>query len=133
MTRSPHDNATPPTGFSRVLAFLVAVVFALAFGGGGLWAGLLPLADNLRMAWQVRDWQPVPATVLSGHLASKPGKSGPSLSVLAEYEYVYAGTRYRGERVGLDTWSKADNIGHWHNEWHGRLEHARNNDEPIQA
>jgi hypothetical protein len=133
MTRSPPDNATPPTGFSRVLAFLVAVVFALAFGGGGLWAGLLPLADNLRMAWQVRDWQPVPATVLSGRLASKPGKSGPSLSVLAEYEYVYAGTRYRGERVGLDTWSKADNIGHWHNEWHGRLEHARNSGEPIQA
>lgn len=131
-----HDSAAKdqsPSWASRVLAIVMGSLFALAFGGGGLYAGLLPLGHNLVMAWQVRDWQPVPAAVLAAQLDSKPGKGRSSHAVQAEYEYQYAGTTHRGHRVGLDTWSQADNIGSWQSDWHGRLLRAQNSGEPITA
>ena len=64
------DPAAKPGLLARALTVLVGGLFALSFGGVGLYMGLLPIVHNLAQAWQVRTWQPVPATVISTSLDS---------------------------------------------------------------
>ena len=49
---------------ARLVTLLFSAVFALAFGGGGLYFGVLPLARTMSAAWEVRSWQVVAAEVL---------------------------------------------------------------------
>ena len=116
----------------RVGALAFSAVFAVAFGLGGYFAGLRPLGQTLWTAWQVRQWQPVPAQVLSAELEQRRDSEGSvTYALKARYQYAFGGQRHEGTRVGLDAQGGADNIGDWHSQWHGRLQQAQARNEPV--
>jgi hypothetical protein len=119
---------------ARFAVMLFSGLFMLGFGGGGLYVGLIPILDNLRMAWVVRDWQPVSAQVIDARLDEQRGSKGSRVYVLkARYGYRVGGRDYEATRVGLDNWAGADNIGDWHEDWHHRLSDARSREQPVAA
>lgn len=118
----------------RLFAVLFSAIFAVAFGGFGIGMGLWPLLQNASAAWQVRQWQPVPATVLHTQLDRRRDSEGAVMhEVRASYRYVVAGQPHVGHQVGLDERLRADNIGDWHEQWHRRLLDAQARGEPITA
>lgn len=116
---------------ARLGTLLFSAVFALAFGGGGLYFGVLPLARTMSAAWEVRSWQAVPAEVLSSQLTSNQGSDSTTYAVQARYRYTAAGRTHESSRVGLDPAAGSDNIGDWHQQWHARLSSARDRGQPV--
>lgn len=111
---------------SRTGALLFCALFAIGFGAGGYFAGLQPLGRTLLAAWQVRHWQPVPATVLQAELREqRHSEGGLTYAVHARYRYAWGPRTYEGDRVGLEAAGGADNVGDWHRQWHGRLLRAQ--------
>eukprot|EP01034_Spumella_vulgaris_P001439 gene1439-1902_t len=118
----------------RGVLLVFCAIFAVAFGAGGYWAGLRPLAETALAAWTVRDWQPVRAQVLDVQLKQHPGsEGGTTYQVQARYRYTVAGQAYEGQRVGLDLRPGADNVGDWQAQWHRTLRQAQERGEPITA
>lgn len=118
----------------RGVLLVFCAIFAVAFGVGGYWAGLRPLAETALAAWTVRDWQPVPAQVLDVQLKRHPGsEGGTTYQVQARYRYTLEGQTYEGQRVGLDVHPGADNVGDWQAQWHRTLRQALERGEPITA
>ncbi len=115
----------------RLGMLLFSALFAAAFGLGGYFAGLQPLAQTLRAALEVRSWQPVAAQVLGTELKRHTSSDGTTYRVHARYRYEFAGRQYEGTRVGLDPQAAADNIGDWHQHWHGLLQSAQSRGQPI--
>ena len=115
----------------RLGMLLFSGLFAAAFGLGGYFAGLQPLAQTLQAALQVRSWQPVAAQVLGTELKRHTSSDGTTYRVHARYRYEFAGRQYEGTRVGLDPEAGADNIGDWHQHWHGLLQSAQSRGQPI--
>ncbi|WP_422845985.1 ankyrin repeat domain-containing protein [Acidovorax sp. M2(2025)] len=116
----------------RAGALLFSAVFAIAFGLGGYFAGLQPLGHTLLAAWQVRSWQPVPGQVLDTELLRHSGsKGGSTYDVRAHYRYEFGGRALEGRRVGLERVGGADNIGDWHQQWHRRLQQAREQGQSV--
>ena len=60
----------------RGVSLVFCAIFAVAFGVGGYWAGLRPLAETALAAWTVRPWQPVPAQVLDAQLKKHTSSEG---------------------------------------------------------
>jgi len=117
-------------GRAGALAF--SAVFAIAFGLGGYFVGLKPLGQTLWTAWQVRQWQPVPAQVLSAELRQQQGSEGGTMyEVIARYRYQFAGVSHDGTQVGLQARGSADNVGDWHLQWHRQLQQAQTSQQPI--
>jgi hypothetical protein len=112
---------------------LFGAVFALAFGGGGLYLGLLPLVRTAHSAWEVTSWQAVPAEVLSSKLVSNRSSDGTTHMVQARYRYTAGGRTHESTRVGLDPTPGSDNIGNWHQQWHARLSKAREGGQMVTA
>lgn len=118
---------------SRLAVMLFSLPFMLGFGAGGLFGGVLPLLDTARMAWTVRDWQPVSAQVLETRLDTHRGSKGSiTYAVFARYAYRVNGRDHEATRVGLSQWG-SDNIGDWHERWHRLLEQARASEQPVGA
>lgn len=118
----------------RGVLLVFCAIFAVAFGAGGYWAGLQPLAETALAAWTVRQWQPVPAQVLDVQLKQHPGSEGDTTyQVQARYRYTVAGQAYEGQRVGLDLRSGSDNVGDWQAQWHRTLRQAQERGEPVTA
>ena len=118
----------------RGVLLVFCAIFAVAFGAGGYWAGLRPLAETASAAWAVRQWQPVPAQVLDVQLKQHPGsEGGTTYQVQARYRYTVAGQAYEGQRVGLDLRPGADNVGDWQAQWHRTLRQAQERGEPVTA
>lgn len=116
----------------RAGALLFSAIFALAFGLGGYFAGLRPLAHTLHAAWQVRSWHTVPAEVLSAEIREHhDSDGGTTYELQARYRYEVAGARYEGGQVGLDARGGADNVSDWPQVWHRRLQEARSRNQPI--
>ena len=115
----------------RLGMLLFSGLFAVAFGLGGYFAGLQPLAQTLRAALQVRSWQPVAAQVLGTELKRHTSSDSTTYRVHARYRYEFAGRQYEGTRVGLDPGAGADNIGDWHQHWHGLLQSAQSRGQSI--
>lgn len=115
----------------RLGMLLFSGLFAAAFGLGGYFAGLQPLAQTLRAALEVRSWHPVAAQVLGTELKRHTSSDGTTYRVHARYRYEFAGRQYEGTRVGLDPEAGADNIGDWHQHWHGLLQSAQSRGQPI--
>jgi Protein of unknown function (DUF3592) len=128
-------NAPQRPGWAmRLAAMLFSGLFMLAFGGGGLFFGVLPLLDTARQAWLVRTWVPVSAQVLEVQLDTHRGsKGGSTYLVKARYAYRYGGRDFEATRIGLDTWIGADNVGDWHQRWHHNLTDARAREQPVAA
>lgn len=116
---------------ARLGTLLFSAVFALAFGGGGLYFGVLPLARTMSAAWEVRSWQAVPAEVLSSQLISNQGSDSTTYAVQTRYRYTAGGRTHESSRVGLDPAAGSDNIGDWHQQWHARLSSARDRGQPV--
>lgn len=115
----------------RLGMLLFSGLFAAAFGLGGYFAGIQPLAQTLRAALEVRSWQPVAAQVLGTELKRHTSSDGTTYRVHARYRYEFAGRQYEGTRVGLDPEAGADNIGDWHQHWHGLLQSAQSRGQAI--
>ncbi len=116
-----------------VLLFFCAI-FAVAFGAGGYWAGLKPLAETAMAAWSIRQWQPVSAQVLEVQLQKHTSSEGSvTYEVQTRYRYTMAGQSYEGQRVGLDPRGGADNLGDWQAQWHRTLRQAQDRGEPVTA
>lgn len=127
-------TAERPGWPARIGAMLFSGVFMLAFGGGGVFFGLLPLLDTVRQAWVVRNWVPVSAQVLDTQLEQRRGsKGGVTYLVKARYGYRFQGRDFEASRVGLETRPGADNIGDWHEHWHSLLTDARSRELPVAA
>jgi hypothetical protein len=105
---------------SRITLLIFSAVFALAFGLGGVVAGVKPMANLLQDAWKARTYVAIPAQVLEVNL-TRGGKS--SLAVEARYRYELNGKTYESNRVGLHG-GNADNIGDWQTQWHRKLLNA---------
>lgn len=127
------DSGRPGWG-TRLFVALIGGFFGLAFGGVGLAVGVWPLLHTARMAWQVQDWQPVSAQVLSADLATSRGsKGGTTYAARVRYAYRYGGQDFESTRIGLDPGEAYDNIGDWHHDWVARLNDARTREQPVAA
>lgn len=126
----PHP---PRRTASRIATLLFSALFALAFGGGGLYFGLIPLTRTLHAAWEVTSWQTVPAQVLSSNLQVLSDSDSTTYRARTRYRYEIGGRTYESERLGLDPQGMADNIGHWHRDWSDRLSAARDSGRPLTA
>ena len=123
-----------PGWAARLATMLFSGVFMLAFGGVGLFFGLLPLLDTARQSWQVRNWVPVSAHVQDVQLETHRGsKGGSTYLVKARYAYRVGGRDFESTRIGLDTWVGSDNVGDWHHRWHALLSDARAREQPVAA
>ncbi len=119
---------------SKLGALLFSGIFAAAFGAGGVLGGIAPLVSTFALAWEVREWRPVEATVQSAELrVSKSSKGGPTYAVDAVYDYQVAGRSYQSKRVGLAPGSSSDNVGHWHQAWQQKLSNAKAQGSPVMA
>lgn len=105
---------------SRITLLIFSAVFALAFGLGGVVAGVKPMVSMLQSAWQARSYVAIPAQVLEVSL-TRGGKS--SRAVTARYRYELNGQTYESNRVGLHG-GNADNIGDWQSQWYRKLLNA---------
>ncbi|WP_010460205.1 ankyrin repeat domain-containing protein [Acidovorax radicis] len=130
MARENNPEKADTLG-KRLGMLLFSALFALAFGLGGYFAGLQPLVQTLRAALEVHSWQPVVAQVLGSELKRHTSSDGTTYQVHARYRYEFGGRQYEGTRVGLDSEVGADNIGDWHQRWHGLLQSAQSRGQPI--
>lgn len=116
----------------RAGALVFSAIFAVAFGLGGYFVGLKPLGQTLWTAWQVRQWQPVAAQVLSAELRQQRSRSGTTTRAIdTRYRYQFNGVSHEGTRVGLEMHEVADNIGDWHEQWFSRLQQAQAVSRPV--
>lgn len=116
----------------RAGALMISAVFAIAFGLGGYFAGLQPLAQTLQTSWQVRSWQPAAARVVSTEIRQRnDGEGGINYEVQARYRYEFGGASHEATRVGLEAPGHADSGHDWHQQWHRRLQQAQANNQAI--
>ncbi|WP_353395798.1 DUF3592 domain-containing protein [Hydrogenophaga sp. 5NK40-0174] len=117
----------------RLGAMLFAAVFALGFGAGGIWGGLLPLYDTFRAKVAVQGWHQVPAQILESQLSSRRSDDSTVYRADIRYQYTFNGQSYESRRVGLATVMGSDNIGDWHQQWVSRAERARSQGQSLTA
>ncbi len=116
----------------KLFRLLFSAVFAVAFGMGGLWAGVFPLIDTVKQANQVRTWQSAQATINAVELIKSRGsKGGTTYAVKASYTYSFAGRSFNSTRLGLNEGSSTDNIGDWHQTWYQTLTDAKTNEQTV--
>lgn len=95
---------------SKLFALGFCLLFAIPFLGAGIFVGVKPMVTML-LDWQsAKNWQPVPATILSSKLKSSRGKNSTTYRALATYRYQVGGRSYEASRIGLLD-GDADNIG----------------------
>jgi hypothetical protein len=84
------------------------VLFALPFAAVGVgmtyWCAHLVIKHAAMQAWVE-----VPATIKSAKLKTNHGDDGNTFQAVAEYEYEFAGRKYKGNRVSFG--SGSDNVG----------------------
>jgi len=132
MTKRPSTGPMPLG--TRVATAVFCALFMIAFGAGGLLAGVVPIVDTLYMAVAVRGWEPVSARVLAADLkTSRSSKGGISHRATTRYAYHWNGLDHEGSRIGLARWGSADNIGNWQTDWHDRLSDALARQQPVAA
>ena len=118
---------------ARLGTLLFSGVFAIAFGGGGVFFGIFPLLRTAQAAWAVQTWTPVDALVLSSRLDSRPSSETTSYLTQVRYRYSFGGSNHESERIGLDPALRADNIGDWQQSWHARLSTAQASGRTVTA
>ena len=97
-------------------------LFGLPFLAVGLFMGGWA-AREVAQAWASRSWVEVPARIVEARLDVSTDSDGSTYQAQADYEYEFAGRRYRSSRV---TWDDShDNIGRWQQRTYERLEVAR--------
>jgi len=106
------------------------MLFALPFAAGGVgglsWAGLTLLDWH-----EASRWVPVSAAIENVDLEEHRGDDSTTYETKATYRYEYAGRRYSGTRVAID--SGADNIGSFQHGLYRELKAARERGTPVTA
>lgn len=87
---------------------LLGSLFALPFAAVGVWMAW-SIGSTLFDAWQMQDWAPVEARLLTAGYETHSGDDSDTYKAYAEYVYEFNGRQYRGQRVGIA--GGADNIG----------------------
>ena len=106
--KNPMSSTAPMT--KGTAAFLI--IFGLIFFGAGFtvtWIGCLgPLAG----VFASRNWTPVPAQIVSSHLASHPSsKANRTYRIDIRYQYIVNGTLYTAERYDFFRSKTYTNLG----------------------
>lgn len=109
---------------SKIAIFL----FALPFFGVGVWMGF-SLTSNMFEAWQMRQWQPVAATLREAGYNSRSGDDSTTYEAYATFTYEYGGQQYSGDRIGIT--GGADNIGDYQQDIGNRLRGAMQRGERV--
>jgi hypothetical protein len=109
----------------RVFLFL----FAIPFFGVGLWM-TYSVGSNLADAWQMSDWDAVPATLTRAGYETHSGDDSNTYEVFASYTYAYNGQTYSSDRVGITGGS--DNIGDYHTDLGSHLNRSMSNGEAVR-
>ena len=107
---------------------ILATLFALPFAGVGVWM-LWSISSTLHDAWQMSDWVPVEARLVSGGYETSSGDDSDTYEAYAEYRYEFQGRRFTADRVGIS--SGGDNIGDYQQEIGNNLRSAHARGESI--
>lgn len=114
---------------SKAAGLLVALVFALGFGAGGV-AGIASLFGQVNGWWHARSWQPVAAIVTEATLEESYGDTT-TYRTAARYRYSFGGEYYEGTRVGFNRGS--DNVGDWQRNHYEQLHTAKRTGQSISV
>ena len=106
---------------------ILATLIALPFLGFGVWLGWA-IGSTFHDAWQMRSWQPAPATLMSAGYTTSRGETD-TWEAYAEYTYEFDGQIYVGNRVAIG--SGSDNIGDYQRDMGNRLSGAMSRGESI--
>ncbi|MEN1682061.1 MAG: DUF3592 domain-containing protein [Planctomycetota bacterium] len=101
------------------------VLFGAPFAAFGVFMGW-QLLSLIGLAVASESWVKTPATLISVKL-----QGSDTRKVVAEYDYEYAGEKYRGEQVGLD--DTADNFSSYHRELYERLKERLDAELPVDC
>lgn len=102
----------------KVFLFL----FALPFFGVGVWMAW-SAGSGIVESRQMQQWPPVQASLLDAGYKTHSGDDSDTYEAYADYEYEFAGQRYRNNRVAIA--GGADNIGDYQQDLGRRLGNAR--------
>jgi hypothetical protein len=116
----------------KLAASLFALVFAIPFGGGGLFAGWV-IADMVSENQKSAEWVVVKATVQSAELRASRGRKSTTYEAAGTYRYRFGGKEYTGAQLGLSSVGGADNIGDWQEDMAGYLKEAMEKRQPISV
>ena len=103
-------------------------LFALPFAGVGVWM-LWLVSSSLMDAWEMRDWLPAEAQVISAGYTTSSGDDSDTYEAYAQYRYYWNGQTFTGDRVSIG--SGGDNIGDYQTETGNRLRAAQQSGRPI--
>ncbi len=106
---------------------ILATLIALPFLGFGVWLGWA-IGSTFHDAWQMRSWQPTPATLISAGYTTSRGETD-TWEAYAEYSYEFDGQVYVGNRVAIG--SGSDNVGSYQRDMGNRLSGALSRGETI--
>jgi hypothetical protein len=84
------------------------LLFALPFFGVGVWM-LISISTHIADAWQMRDWEPVQASLSNAGYETLPGDDSTSYQAFAQYTYRFGNQEYSNDRLTIA--GGADNIG----------------------
>ena len=105
-------------------------IFGGVFAIVGLGVGYFAL-DSLWNWWDARDWESVPATVLSASLRVSQGDDGSTYSAEGQYRYQWSSDIYQNDRISFS--SGSDNVGSFHHDAYDELKQHMDSGEPIRV
>ena len=115
----------------KILGVLFCLLFAILFGGVGLWASWT-MVTTLHDALSARDWVIVRADVLASDL-TQGGRRSATQRATATYRYTFEGREYTGTRLNITAMGGSDNIGDWQEEMADFLQAARDEKRQINV
>ena len=104
------------------------LLFALPFFGVGVWM-LFSISTHVMDAWQMRNWEPVQASLSNAGYETVPGDDSTSYEAFAQYTYRFRDQEYSSNRVAIA--GGADNIGDYQMDLGRRLNDAWSRGEPV--
>jgi hypothetical protein len=107
---------------------IVLLLFALPFFGVGVWM-LFSISTHVMDAWQMRNWEPVQASLSNAGYETVPGDDSTSYEAFAQYTYRFRDQEYSSNRVAIA--GGADNIGDYQMDLGRRLNDAWSRGEPV--
>ena len=107
---------------------IFATLFALPFFGIGVWM-LWSVSNVFYDVWDMQDWQPVEARLLSAGYNTHSGDDSNTYEAHASYTYTLFAQSFTGDRVSIS--SGADNIGDYQQDTGRQLSAAKSRGDGI--
>ncbi len=115
-----------------IFPVLVALLFAVLFGGVGLFTGSRVVGD-IASVIRMKNWQPMDARIDTVVMRSqKTSKGSATYSTITSYRYQLGQTTHHGTQIRInDADAGYDNVGSYQEDWNRILSAARNSGEPL--